>query len=106
MNGRRIPIDEIQNAAGLEQPGDYCGPIMGFTGDKPAVFFLKPHARDEGAPIRGRSVQHVTSPPHVFKEMLDGSLEIRESIGDTAPGAPESDGLHGYLDAGHTWRQV
>ena len=26
--------------------GDYCGPLMGFTDDRPAVFFLKPNSRD------------------------------------------------------------
>jgi hypothetical protein len=106
MKGRRLEPGPKGKLTVPTEPGDYCGPIMGYTGDKPAVFFLKPHARDGDTPMRGRSVQHVTSPPHVFREMPDGSLEIRESIGDTARGASDSDGWHGYLDAGHVWREV
>jgi hypothetical protein len=79
---------------------------MGYTGDKPCVWFLKPNARDPGVPTRARSVQHVVCPPHTFRECPDGSLEIRASIGDTAGPGTESDGWHGYLDEGHVWRQV
>jgi hypothetical protein len=110
--GRRLqPVNGRLPASFWEdgQPGDYCGPIMGYTGDVPAVFFLKPNARDEDAPPAARGIQHVTSPPHVFTEMPDGSLQIRESISDyKAHRGPESksDGWHGYLDAGHVWRQV
>lgn len=104
MIGRRIPCEDGVFPK-LEQPGDYGGPIMGFTGSLPAVFFLKPNARDDGAPRRARSVQHVCSPPHRFTEMPDGSLQIRESISDRSREG-ESDGWHGYLDAGHKWRQV
>lgn len=86
-------------------PGAYCGPIMGYTGDKPAVFFLKPNARDADAPKIARSMQHVTSPPHVFTEEPDGTLTISASIGDTREGSTESDGWHGYLEHG-VWRQV
>jgi len=88
-----------------ERPGDYCGPVTGYTGDVPAVFFLKPNARAADAPPRARSVQHVTSPPHTFRECADGSLEIRASISDLAMGGSESDGWHGWLDEGHSWRQ-
>lgn len=114
MTGRRL--EPIINRHGVPrlphgdfEPGDYCGPILGYTGDLPAVFFLKPNARDADAPSSARSLQHVTSPPHTFRECSDGSLEIRESISDrradqkiSAPG----DGWHGYLDEGHVWRQV
>src|SRR5258708_649187 len=96
-----------------ELPGDYCGPIVGYTGNLPAVFFLKPNARDADARAIARSVQHVTSPPHTFRECADGSLEIRNSIGDlhnrfTRDGVDlsVSDGWHGYLDEGHSWRKV
>lgn len=92
MIGRRVQ-------AMPEQPGDYFGPVMGYTADKPAVFFLKPNARDANAPPRARSVQHVVSPPHVFTEEADGTLTITASIGDTAHGS-ESDGWHGYLTKG------
>lgn len=108
MIGRRIPHKDHEFPA-LELPGDYAGPIMGYTGGSPAVFFLKPNSRDADAPPGARSVQHVCSPPHVFTEMPDGSLQIRESISDRKrhqdPGTP-GDGWHGYLDAGHAWRQV
>ena len=113
--GRRLPVGRHEGRPTIPwedfQPGDYCGPVIGWTGDKPAVFFLKPNARDEDAPVAARSVQHVCSPPHVFTEQPDGSLEIRESISNYKIGAggergAEPDGWHGYLDAGHVWRQV
>lgn len=100
MKGRRVAtVQEITN------PGDYCGPVTGYTGDKPAVMFLKPHARDPETHGRGRSIQHVVSPPHVFTEEADGTLTIKESIGDTAGESTVSDGWHGYLENG-IWRQV
>ena len=99
--GRRVAtVAEVVN------PGDYCGPIHGYTHDKLSCFFLKPNARDEDAPPAARSIQHVSFPPHTFRECADGSLEIRQSIGDTAGGSTESDGWHGFLDEGHVWRQV
>lgn len=109
MQGRRIPARDREFPA-LELPGDYAGPIRGYTGDRPAVFFLKPNARDTDAPRRARSVQHVTAPPHVFRECADGSLEIRESIAAYPSSHPSdqafNDGWHGYLDEGHVWREV
>ena len=105
MIGRRLPVVAGEDPT-PQQPGDYCGPVMGYTGKKPAVFFLKPNARDADAPPRARSVQHVVSPPHTFRECPDGSLEIRNSIGDTAGPGSESDGWHGFLDEGHVWRKV
>jgi hypothetical protein len=104
LKGRRVgSVGEI------ERPGDYCGPVTGYTGDLPAVFFLKPNARDEGCGAAARSVQHVCSPPHTFRECPDGSLEIRASIsnllrGDTT--GHSDDGWRGYLDEGHVWRKV
>lgn len=99
MIGRRVAtLGEI------EQPGDYCGPVMGYTGDKEACFFLKPNARDEDAPPCARSLQHVVFPPHTYRECPDGSLEIRGSIGSVVGG--EDDHWHGYLDEGHIWWQV
>jgi len=102
--GRRIPVVPGQHPC-PEQPGDYCGPVLGWTGDKPCVFFLKPNARDADAPKRARSVQHVVSPPHTFTEEEDGSLTIRNSIGDMAGPGSESDGWHGYLTKG-IWSKV
>lgn len=110
MIGRRLPVVDGKLTY-PEQPGDYC-PVLGFTGDLPAVFFLKPNARDADAVPRARAIQHVTSPPHTFRECTDGSLEIRNSIGDTLThptGMPEfdvSDGWHGYLDEGNVWRKA
>lgn len=105
MIGRRV-----KSFAEIERPGDYFGPTMDYTGTIPAVFFLKPNSRDEGVPPRSRSVQHVCSPPHTFRECADGSLEIRPSIAEYAAGSPQtpefSDGWHGWLDEGHVWRQV
>jgi hypothetical protein len=98
MKGHRIKFDG--KFPTLEQPGDYCGPFMGWTGDKPAVFLLKPNARDPDAPKRARSVQYVVSPPHVFTENPDGTLTITASIGDLAGENSESDGWHGFLTKG------
>ena len=97
MKGRRLPLGTFPT-----EPGDYMGPIAGYTGDLPAVFFLKPNARDANAPQIARAIQHVVSPPHTFRECPDGSLEIRNSLGDMHNGV--SDGWHGYLDEGHNWR--
>lgn len=118
MVGRRIPVPidpetgrPNVNLAYPFEPGDYCGPIIGYTGDLPAVFFLKPNARDPDVPAHARAIQHVTSPPHTFRECPDGSLEIRNSIGDMHPVwgdggevvGQESDGWHGFLNSGHRW---
>jgi hypothetical protein len=102
--GRRVASMEE-----IERPGDYYGPDTDYTGGVPAVFFLKPNARDEGVPPRARSVNHVCFPPHTYRECPDGSLEIRPSIsnlirGDTT--GQSDDGWHGYLDEGNRWRQV
>lgn len=106
MRGRRLPLGEFPN-----QPGDYMGPINGYTGDKPAVFFLKPNSRDPDVPAHARSIQHVISPPHVFTEEHDGTLTITASISDMRSSYPEnwkgpkSDGWHGYLTKGE-WIKV
>lgn len=98
MIGRRVKtVEEI------DQPGDYCGPITGYSGDKEACFFLLPIARDEGdLPGAARAIHHVTFPPHTYRECEDGSLEIRNSIGAGYPNFY----WHGFLDEGHNWRQV
>jgi hypothetical protein len=102
MRGRRLPLGEWP-----KEPGDYVGPIVGYTGELPAVFFLKPNARDADAPKIARAIHHVTSPPHVFRECADGSLEIRQSLGDRHGeiAGEVSDGWHGFLDEGHEWRK-
>lgn len=106
MIGRRLPVADGKIVQWPEKPGDYVGPVYGYTGDKPAVFFLKPNARDPGASPIARAIQHVVSPPHTFRECPDGSLEIRASLGDTHGPNGASDGWHGYLDEGHRWRKV
>lgn len=104
MKGRRIKI-EYGGSNGrarypdLQKAGDYAGPLMGWTADRPAVFFLKPNADDPNATKRARTIQHVCSPPHVFIEEPDGTLTIKDSIGDKA-GQSESDGWHGHLTKG------
>ena len=102
MKGRRIPIEFKEDGKPkfpfLEQPGDYAGPVKGWSGDLPAVFFLKPNARDADAPKCARAIQHVTFPPHTVTEESDGTLTIRASLGDMH--GSESDGWHGYLTKG------
>lgn len=100
MIGRRV-----DSVGDIDQPGDYCGPITGYTGEKEACFFLLPIARDEGVPAEARSLHHVTFPPHTYRECPDGSLEVRASIGSRGS-AGGGYVWHGYLDEGHVWRSV
>lgn len=97
MKGRRVAT-----LGDIDKPGDYCGPIEGYSGPGvSSVFFLLPNDRygiDPNVPRRG-SLHHVVTPPHIFRECADGSLEIRESIGAEPL-------WHGYLDEGHIWRGV
>lgn len=99
MVGRRVG-----SRAEIERAGDYWyDPDGSYTGDRPAVMFLLPIARDEEVSNPGaRSIHHVCSPPHVFRECADGSIEVRESIG--AYGWGPNHVWHGYLDEGHRWR--
>ena len=114
MIGRRIKHVEGQDPYHeLTQLGDYTGPIMGYTGDRPAVFFLLPQPwrwtsddEEEKSHISFHHLVHVCSPPHVFRECADGSLEIRESILTTRHWKGEEQQWHGYLDEGHVWRTV
>jgi hypothetical protein len=103
-SARRLPVPDsgdINEVFPLE-PGDYCGPIDGYSGGNPAVFFRLPASSDEDL-VGG--VRHVCSPPHVFTEMPDGSLQIRESILTHERGR-DGKPWHGYLDAGNVWREV
>lgn len=109
MHGRRIPVEFYEDTGNpkipaVDQPGDYCGPITGYTGREPAVFFLKPNARDPGAPKAARTIQHVVSPPHKFIEEADGTLTITDSIGNMHTGGV-SDGWHGYLVKGDWFKE-
>ncbi len=89
VTGRRVA-----SPGEIERPGDYSGPVSGYTAGKEACFFSGPRCGHLG---------HVTFPPHAYRECPDGSLEIRASIlihphGDCAA-------WHGYLDEGHAWRE-
>jgi hypothetical protein len=97
VKGRRLdPVYILDNDA-LWRPGDYCGPVFGYTADLPMVRFRLPNG----------SFGHVCSPPHTFRECPDGSLEIRNSIGHhyTDPAGVDRY-WHGYLDEGHRWRDA
>lgn len=101
MIGRRVAtVEEIT------QPGDYCGPVDGYTADKEACFFLLPIAHDEGVPEPAKHLHHVTFPPHTYRECPDGSLEIRASIGALADDFSQPYIWHGYLNEGHMWSAV
>ncbi len=96
MLGRRLPaVDGKLPFGGYVDerwlPGDYCGPLLGYTGDRPSVTYRLPNGR----------IGHVCSPPHTFRECPDGSLEIRNSILHTE--AQHGFDWHGYLNAGNVW---
>ncbi len=102
MVGRRIPAIDGKLPPGHEimderwQPGDYCGPLLGYTGSVLAVMYRLPSG-DFG---------HVTSPPHTFRECADGSLEIRNSILHQHVEGDQEHVWHGYLNCGHHWDAV
>jgi hypothetical protein len=99
MIGRRV-----STVGEITQPGDYCGPVKGYTGDREACFFRLPITDDTP---EARALHHVAFPPHTYRECPDGSLEIRASIGAYGFRQPDQDYLwHGYLDEGHIWRTV
>lgn len=104
------PARRVCSLDGIEQAGDYylTTVIWPDRGEIPEVFFLLPvHAGADKFDrlTRGSGLHGVTSPPWTFRECLDGSLEIRDSI---ACGRHEQEGeyWHGYLDEGNVWRQV
>ncbi len=106
--GRRV-----ESVSAIERPGDYCGPVRGYTGEVEACFFLLPIADPENPLWRGdegSGLHHVAFPPHTYRECGDGSIEIRASIGAygnsdrVARGGPYI--WHGYLDCGHVWREA
>lgn len=100
-NGRRIPVQQgLSPYDALQQPGDYYGPLVGYTGGKPSVFFLLPIAGDADAPEMAKAMHHVCSPPHTFTENDDGTLTIAASIGAGAPNYY----WHGFLENGN-WRE-
>ena len=101
MKGRRIPVElPPQDPCDVvTQAGDYYGPVMGWSADRPAVFFLLPIARDEGVKESARSLRHVCMPPHKFTEEPDGTLTIKGSI--LAYGWQGEPAVwHGYLTKG------
>jgi hypothetical protein len=107
------PARRVATFDDLELAGDYTGPHM-VTVDREEekelqyVWFLLPihnGADKYDHHERGDGLHGIASPPWVFRECGDGSLEVRDSI---ACGRRESGGeyWHGYLDEGNTWRQV
>jgi hypothetical protein len=107
VKGRRVAVEENADPIGkVTEPGDYYGPVTGFTGDRPAVFFLLPNARDPETEPWERGISHVTSPPHTFHEQPDGTLTIHASILSVGVADGQRvNGWHGFLEAGE-WRQV
>lgn len=105
MAEKLTPARRVASVAELEAEGDYCGPLSGFTGDKPAVFFILPGEQARSSTWPHGRIGHVTIPPHTFRECGDGSLELRASIGHRGDQA-EGYAWHGYLDEGNTWREV
>ena len=99
MKGRRIPITDpkLDPYFLVTEAGDYYGPVKGWTGDNPAVWFLLPIARDANIHGSARALHHVQSPPHTFTEESDGSLTIRASI---AAGGIKNLYWHGFLTKG------
>lgn len=100
IKGRRIPVvSGLDPFLALKEPGDYYGPVTGFSADKPAVFYL--------LPLPGRVFAHVQSPPHTFTEEPDGTLTIRASI--LTLGYSDALGKdfswHGYLTKG-VWQTL
>jgi hypothetical protein len=85
-----------------ENPGEYYGPVVDpkWAGGKPVVFYLKPNSRDPGVPKIARCIHHCISPPHVFIEEPDGSLTIRNSLGENRGSDGVGDGWHGWLTEG------
>jgi hypothetical protein len=99
MKGRRILVTDpkIDPCSLVKEAGDYYGPVKGWSGDNPAVFFLLPIARDADVHGGARSLHHVQSPPHTFTEEPDGTLTIRASI---AAGGVQNPYWHGHLTKG------
>lgn len=94
VKGRRLDVVLVDgkpdlNACMPHEPGDYVGPIVGYTGDKPALFYVLPNHP------AGATPRHITFPPHSCFEQADGSLTVTPSIEHT--GEPY---YHGYLTAG------
>lgn len=107
MKGRRLEVMTNPETGRQDvnlnlptEPGDYAGPIKGYTADRPAVFFVLPVPEDH--PDYG--LRHITEPPHSFHEEEDGTLTVSPSI--LARRSPDSSpGWHGFLEHG-VWREV
>lgn len=104
MQGRRLPDGDERLLSWPHpgaRPGDY-GLYHGYTGDKLALFFIKPNGS------RG----HITfggPDDHTYEEHEDGSITVNPSISNLKRDDPgdgsTDDGWHGYLESG-VWRQV
>lgn len=104
--GDLTPARRVDSLDLVEEPGDYFGPTDGYTGDKLAVFFIPPNGMEITERWPHGRVHHVTSPPHVFRECGDGSLEVRQSIGCLRTDGEDGYSWHGFLDEGNVWREV
>ena len=97
MKGRRLLVMGVDSVTGDDvvtwpiKAGDYCGPARTKDGTV-RVYYLLPIARDEGRPVGAGSLHFVECPPHRVIEEPDGSLTIRESIGNPH--------WHGFLTEG------
>lgn len=109
MIGRRLPVVDGKTTTPTE-PGDYCGPVEGYTGNRPMVAFKLPVPDDH--PDAG--LRHVCEPPHSFQEEADGTLTIEGSILAVRPtwkpaareaGEDDPPPWHGYLTRG-VWLEV
>lgn len=101
MKGHRLEVvydDEgradLNRCMPLE-PGDYVGPLVGYTGEKPSVYFRLPVESEH----RDAGLRHITSPPHTFIEEDDGTLTVEPSILAVRP-AGQGGGWHGFLRHG------
>jgi len=115
MVGRRIQhVDGQDPYHELTEPGDYVlvteAPYA--HGGRQSVYFivpepLKPPIDEDNVVVqRLKRLASCASPPHVFRECADGSLEIRESLLVTQRWKGTERTWHGYLDEGHNWRTV
>src|SRR5690349_3197115 len=109
MIGRRVQhVDGSDPYSELTEPGDYTLITEGqYTHDgRPSVYFivpvpLQPPIDDDNPTVQKlKRLASCASPPHVFRECSDGSLEIRESLLVTQRWKGTERQWHGYLDEG------
>lgn len=94
--GRRRPLVDTEVGPRMDdvfieewELGDYAGPVIGYTGEHPSVFYRLPNGE----------VGHVSTRVHKVVEEDDGTVTIDPSI------LNQPSGWHGYLEHG-VWREV